>query len=106
VVNPAWMRFAAKASPARFVQFAERIFGLEAEGFDDLVCALEGIDSFEAFLRSIGCPTRLSEIGIDDSLLERYAKDTLLVLKDEEGHLPGRPPMSEADIVEVLRSAL
>ena len=28
VVNPAWMRFAAKTRPAKFVQFAERILGL------------------------------------------------------------------------------
>ena len=37
--NPAWMRFAAKARPARFVQFAQRIFGLKAKRVDDAGCA-------------------------------------------------------------------
>lgn len=106
VVNPAWMRFAAADRPQKFVQFAERIFGLQAKGAEDLACALQGIDCFEAFLKEIGCPTRLSELQIDDALLTRYAQDTLRVIHDDNGHLPGRPAMSEADIVAVLRAAL
>lgn len=106
VVNPPWMRFAAKHRPHKFVQFAERIFGLKATGPDDLECALAGIDRFESFLKEIGCPTRLTELGIDDSLFTRYAQDTLRVLHDDNGNLPGRPAMAEADIVAVLRAAL
>ena len=106
VINPSWMRFAARHRPEKFVQFAERIFGLKAKGADDLDCALQGIDRFEAFLKSIDCPTRLSELDIDDSLFTRYAQDTLRIVHDENGNLPGRPPISKEDIVEVLRSAL
>jgi alcohol dehydrogenase YqhD (iron-dependent ADH family) len=106
VVNPSWMRFAAKARPDKFVQFADRIFGLKAKGSDDLERALQGIDRFEVFLKSIGCPTRLSELNIDDTLITRYARDTLRIVHDENGNLPGRPAMSEEDIVGVLRSAL
>lgn len=105
-VNPAWMRFAAKARPERFAQFATRIFGLSGTGKDGQSLAMEGIDALEAFLREIGCPTRLSELGIGDDLLSQYAKGAALVVHDEEGHLLGRPPMSKSDIVEVLRSAL
>jgi alcohol dehydrogenase YqhD (iron-dependent ADH family) len=106
VVNPAWMRFAAKARPERFAQFAQRIFGLSATDKDDLGLAMEGIDQFEDFLHSIDCPTRLSELGIGDELFSRYAEDAVLVVHNENGNLPGRPPMSKEDIVEVLRSAL
>ena len=104
IVNPAWMRLAAKTRPERFAQFAQRIFGIEND--DPVAAAMEGIDRFEAFHRSIGCPTRLSECGIGDDLLDRYAADTLLVAGNAEGQLPGRPMMTKADIVEVLRSAL
>jgi len=106
IVNPAWMRFAAKMRPAKFVQFAERIFGFKAKSSDDLDCALAGIDAYEDFLKSIGCPTRLKEVGIGDELLGQYAEDSALVLRDEEGRLLGRPAMSKEDIVGVLKAAL
>lgn len=106
VINPAWMRFAAKTRPERFAQFARRIFGLSSEGKDDLTLGMEGIDAYVDFLRAIGCPTRLSELGIGDELFAQYAKDAALVLHDDQGRLLGRPPMSKDDIVEVLRTAL
>ncbi len=106
IVNPAWMRFAAKHRPARFAQFAQRIFGLQPKRADDLDCALAGIDQFEAFLRTNGCPTKFSEVKIGDALLQRYAQDTLRVLPDEQGRLVARPPMDEKDIVNMLRTAL
>ena len=106
IVNPAWMRFAAQSRPARFVQFAERIFGISPKHHEDPDAIAEGITRFEEFLRSIGCPTRLHEAGIGDALLSRYAEDTVLVAHDDQGRLPGRPAMTTTDIVKVLRSAL
>ena len=106
ILNPSWMRFAAKTNTPKFVQFATRIFGLTAKGPDDRECALAGIDRFEAFLKSIGCPTHLSEVGIDGQLLETYAKETLRITHDKDGNLSARPPMTEADIIAVLRAAL
>ncbi|WP_018124133.1 iron-containing alcohol dehydrogenase [Desulfovibrio oxyclinae] len=106
VINPAWMRFAARSNTAKFVQFAERVFGLKADSPEDLNCALAGIDRFETFLRSIGCPTRFSELGIGDELFETYAKDTLKIVSDGNGNLPGRPSMSVEDMVGIFRSAL
>ncbi|MEW6526062.1 MAG: iron-containing alcohol dehydrogenase [Spirochaetota bacterium] len=106
VINPSWMRFAARYNTQKFVQFAERIFGLKAKSSSDLDCAFEGINRFESFLRSIGCPTRLSELTIDDKLIPQYAADTIRIIHDENGKLPGLPPMSEGDIIEVLKSAL
>lgn len=106
VVNPSWMRFAARHRPEKFVQFAERIFGLQPTSPDDTACAMEGIERFEAFLRSTGCPTRLSELKIGDALLAEYARETVRIVHDDKGRLPGWPPMSESDIVDVLQSAL
>lgn len=106
IINPAWMRFAARTNTRKFVQFAERIFGLKAKAPDDLDCALAGIDRFETFLKSIGCPTRFSEVGIDGSKLTLYAQETLRIINDGKGRLPAVPPMTEADIVSVLKAAL
>jgi alcohol dehydrogenase YqhD (iron-dependent ADH family) len=105
-INASWMRFAARHRPQKFVQFAQRIFGLSPKGPDDMDCALEGISRLETFLKGIGCPTSLSELDIDDSLIANYAQETVRIIHDENGNLPGRPPMREADIIEVLSAAL
>lgn len=106
ILNPAYMRFIAKVRPGRLAQFASRIFGLPADGKDEATLAMEGIDAYQAFLRSIGCPTRLSEVGIGEELFSRYAEDAVLVVRDEKGNLPGRPALSKEDIITVLKSAL
>jgi alcohol dehydrogenase YqhD (iron-dependent ADH family) len=106
IVGPAWMRFAARHRPERFAQFAERVFGLAPEGKDVAALATEGIDAYAAFLKDIGCPASLSEVGIGDELFDQYAKDAALVARDGDGNLLGRPPMSRDDIVGILRSAL
>jgi len=105
-VNPSWMRFAAKARPEKFAQFAERVFCLSRNGRDDLAFGLEGIDAYVGFLRSIGCPTSLSELGINDELFEQYADDARLVARDADGNLMGRPALSRDDIIGILRAAL
>lgn len=105
-INPSWMRFAAKVSPERFAQFAERVFGLRRDGMDDLAFGLKGIDAYVDFLRSIGCPTSLTELGIGDELFDQYADDARLVAHDAEGRLLGRPALSKSDIVAILRAAL
>lgn len=106
IINPAWMRFAAKTRPERFAQFAVRVLDISSDGKTDAQLATEGIDKFVEFLQSIGCPTRLSELGIGDELFSQYAKDAVLVARDENGNLPARPPMRQEDIIEVLQSAL
>lgn len=106
VINPAWMRFAATKRPERFAQFAVRIFDLSPVGKDDLTLAMEGIDMFVTFLRSIGCPTTFAELGISDELFAQYAEDAALVLHDAEGNLLGRPALSKDDIITILRSAM
>ena len=39
-------------------------------------------------------------------MIPRYADETLHVIHDENGLLPGRPPMSKEDIEAVLGAAL
>lgn len=102
IVNPSWMRFAAKQNPQKFAQFAERLFGIANP--DELDCAMQGIERLEAFLKGIGCPTRLHEVGIGPAQIRHYAKETLRV--SGSPMLYAKPAMGEEDIVHVLESAL
>ena len=58
-----WARTVLPANPARFAKFAVNVMGVEV-GADDIETANRGIDAMEAFFKSIGMPTRISEMGI------------------------------------------
>lgn len=104
ILTPAWMRASAPHNTARFVQFAERIFGLEAAGPRDLDTALDGVAAFERFVESIGAPTRLGQVGIHDPDVEAMADDAIRVSGTEQGVLPGIPELSRDRLMELLRS--
>jgi alcohol dehydrogenase YqhD (iron-dependent ADH family) len=48
------------------VRFAEQVMGVERSGsMSDIDVALSGIEAFRRWLRKIGCPTTVRELGID-----------------------------------------
>ena len=106
IVSPAWMRRAVVDETERYVEFARNVFDIDCASEDDMKCASLGIDKLEAYFKRIGCPTRLSEVGIGDELLEQYAEDSMIVVNDGEGRLLGNPKMTKDDIVGLLKSAL
>lgn len=108
IINPAWMKFAVNFRMKKFVNFAQNIFNVKKEG-DELDIAKKGIEMFENFLASIGCPTRLSQINIknvEDRMIEKWVDDTLRVLCDEEGKIPGIIPLKREDIFLIYKMAL
>jgi hypothetical protein len=63
VMFPAWMKYVMHHDPMRFAQFAVRVWGCEMDFSNPGRTALEGIQRYEQFLRSIGMPVRFSELG-------------------------------------------
>ncbi|QOX61890.1 iron-containing alcohol dehydrogenase [Anoxybacterium hadale] len=65
ILTPAWMTYVLKLGIGieRFVEFAVRIWGCQMNFEDPEVTAKEGIVALKDFLRSIGMPTSISEIG-------------------------------------------
>lgn len=62
VMFPAWMKYVMHHDIMRFAQFAVRVWGCEMNFSNPERTALEGIERYEQFLRSIGMPVRFSEL--------------------------------------------
>lgn len=62
VVMPAWMKFYKERNLNAFERFAKEIFGLNS--------ADDGIEALKAWFEKIGTPTKLSQVGIDNSNLD------------------------------------
>ncbi len=63
VIFPAWMKYVMKQDIARFAQFAVRVWGCEMDFQNPENTAREGIERYEQFMKSIGMPTRFSDLG-------------------------------------------
>lgn len=69
IVMPAWMKWYYKNNEAQFIRFAREVFGKNS--------ALEGIEALEEWFNKIGTPTKLSQDGIDDAILEQIIENAL-----------------------------
>ena len=72
---PAWMRYVWREDPARFLAFADMVFGIEpVDGTDEAVedAVTATIDELQAFFASIGMPTKLGEFGLKPENVDAF----------------------------------
>ena len=104
VVFPAWMRFQLSKNPMRFAQFAVRVYGCSMDFEHPERTALAGVEAHEAFLREIGMPVTLHELGArteDIPALAAKTKKTNL----ETMTTGGAFPMTTQDVEAILHLA-
>lgn len=75
VMFPAWMTYALKENPGKLAQFARRVFDVKES--DDMKAAALGIAALKEFLASIGMPTSMKELGIENPDIELLAKKVI-----------------------------
>lgn len=63
VMFPAWMKYVMHQDVARFAQFAVRVWDCEMDFQHPENTALQGIERYEQFMKSIGMPVRFAELG-------------------------------------------
>lgn len=67
VLHPVYYRHIYKAGLPKFVRFAENVWGIARDGKSDEELALNGIDALAAFIKELGLPTTLQELGVADA---------------------------------------
>ncbi|MBR7189373.1 MAG: iron-containing alcohol dehydrogenase [Clostridia bacterium] len=103
VVFPAWMRYHMHKDVMRFAQFAVRVYGCEMDFENPEATALRGIECHEQFLREIGMPITLKELGARAEDIPAMAAKTRK--NNPDGTTGGTFPMTAQDIEAVLRIA-
>ena len=74
VIAPAWMKYVYKNDINRFAQFAVRVWGCDMNFACPEITALEGINRFELFLKSIGMPVDFAELGAKEEDIPTMVK--------------------------------
>ena len=68
VLHPVYYRHIYEAGLPKFRRFATEVWGVEPEGKTDAELALAGIDKLAVFIKELGLPTTLRELGVTEEL--------------------------------------
>ena len=74
VLHPVYYRHIYKEGLSKFVRFAENVWGIARDDASDEELALAGIDALAAFIKEIGLPTTLKELGARKDQLKEIAE--------------------------------
>lgn len=95
VISVPYYRYIYKYGLDKFVRYAENVWGVSAAGKTKENVALEGIDKLAEFIKEMGIPATLRELGATEEMLPLIAKTTV------KGG--GYKQMDENDILTVLK---
>jgi len=104
-VMPAWLQYVAdNGTPeqaARVAQFGVKVFGVSPDMGDIGATANAGLAAFRAWIRSIGMPLTLTELGIPKTALDTVIKRTV---DANNGKLLGFMDLDEKAIAAIFTS--
>lgn len=95
VISVPYYRYIYKYGLDKFVRYAENVWGVDATGKTKEEVALQGIDKLAEFIKEMGIPTTLRELGATEEMLPLIAKTTV--------KCGGYKQMGESDILTVLK---
>ena len=100
IILPAWMKYVYKKNLNRFARFAVKVFGVSKDNKTLEEIALEGIESFENFIKDINMPVSLTEYNIPTDEFELMAEKCT-----KNGPVGSFKPLYKEDVISILKLA-
>lgn len=100
VLHPVYYRHIYKHGLPKFKRFAIEIWGINPENKTDEEIALAGIDALADFIKEIGLPASLREIGIDESIDLKAVADSCAIVPT------AYKTMTHEEILEIFNECL
>ncbi|MCD9022115.1 iron-containing alcohol dehydrogenase [Cohnella silvisoli] len=101
ILFPNWMKYVYKERVGKFVQYAERVWNIDANGKSEEEVALAGIEATRAYFTRIGAPATLGELGINGDQLDRMAEEAT-----QFGPIGNFKKLSKEDVLSILEASL
>jgi alcohol dehydrogenase YqhD (iron-dependent ADH family) len=105
VVFPAWMTYTMDRDIQRFAQLAVRVWGCQMDFAHAENTAKAGIVALRQFLKSIGMPSNLSELGAKEEDIGKMAH-TACYGDGRTGAIGGFVKLNENDVTNIYRLML
>jgi alcohol dehydrogenase YqhD (iron-dependent ADH family) len=104
-VFPAWMEHTLDHDVMRFAQVASRVWGCPMDFQNPEVTARAGIQAFRNFLKSIGMPQTMAELGGKEEDIP-YMAHTACFGNGNGGTIGGFVELHEEDVAAIYRRML
>lgn len=101
IIFPNWMKYVYRERVDRFVQYATRVWGIDAQGKTDDEVALAGIQATRDYFNRIGMPATLADVQMDATSIDRMAKEAVRF-----GAIGSFKSLSEADVRAILKMCM
>ena len=105
VAFPAWMEYTMSHDVMRFAQVANRVWGCAMDFQHPEVTAKAGINAFRAFLKSIGMPQTMAELGGKEEDIP-YLAHTAAYGNNQGGTMGGFVVLNEDDMANIYKLML
>lgn len=100
VLQPVYYRHIYKDGLGKFKRFAVEIWGISPEGKTDEEIACAGINALKDFIREMGLPATLGELGVDESTDLKAIADSCVIVSG------GYRRLTHGEIFEIFRECL
>lgn len=96
VVSTPYYKYIYRDGLDKFVRFAENVWGIDTKGMAKDDAAIAGIDSLTGFIKELGLPLTLRELGATEDMLPKISESTI----------PGGgyKKLNAEDIFEILKA--
>lgn len=105
VVMPAVFKYNMSHDILRFARVARNVWGVSAET-SDIDAAMQGIEEFQKFLKSIKMPSNFKELGAKEEDIDYLAHNACYGNNAKDGILTGFVTLTEEDIRNIFRNML
>lgn len=99
VLHPVYYRHIYQEGAAKFRRFAVEVWGIAADGKTDAELAAAGVEKLADFIKEIGLPTTLRELGMKDKSGLKEIADSCFITPG------GYKKLTHAEILEIFEEA-
>lgn len=100
ILTPHWMKYVLDDTTlVNFVEYGVNVWGID-ENLDQYEIANRAIEKTKEYFISLGIPSRLSEVGIEEDKLEIMAKQATRF-----GNVGNFKPLNTQDVLNIFRAA-
>lgn len=98
IISIPYYKYIYKYGIDKFVRFAKKVWNVEGKDMSKEEIALAGIEKLSDFIKELGIPTTLREIGTTEEMLPKIANSTVIL----DG---GYKKLTSEEILAILNEA-